>query len=123
MSPAASLSDTLGLGYQFAIRVSPLVVICYVLYQIVLYPRFFSPLRRIPGPPHGNPILGTLPAILRAKPGELHTQWVRDYGPVVRALGPVGTERMMFVQPVALHKILVSDWLEYPRVSNKMFQC
>ncbi|KAG5342648.1 hypothetical protein C0989_010616 [Termitomyces sp. Mn162] len=41
--------------------------------------------------------------------------WVKKYGPIVRAVGPFGIERLIFMKPEALHKILVSDWVDYPR--------
>lgn len=97
---------------------SAFILVVWVIYRLAIYPRFLSPLRHLPGPPLGDPILGTIPAMLRAKPGELQKQWVNDYGPVIRAVGPVGVERMIFIKPDALHKILVSGWLDYPRVRS-----
>src|SRR6188768_4488010 len=93
-----------------------LPILGYLLYRLVLYPRFFSPLRHIPGPPLGHPITGQFGAILRGEAGIPQREWVKQYGPVVRVVGPVGIERLIFMTPEAIHKILVSDWVEYPRV-------
>jgi hypothetical protein len=41
---------------------------------------------------------------------------VKQYGPVVRVVGAIGIERMIFMKPEALHQILVKEWLQYPRV-------
>jgi hypothetical protein len=76
----------------------------------------------VPGPPLGTIIKGQFPAILKAEAGILQQQWVKDHGRVVRAVGPFGIERLIFCNPEALQKILVSDWMDYPRV-RVMFHC
>uniref|UniRef100_A0A8H8CGE5 Cytochrome P450 n=1 Tax=Psilocybe cubensis TaxID=181762 RepID=A0A8H8CGE5_PSICU len=86
-----------------------------VLYQMFLYPRFFSPLRSVPGPPLGHPIYGQFVTILRGEVGIPQRGWVKEHGSVVRVVGPIGIERLIFMRPEALHKILVSDWVDYPR--------
>jgi len=63
-----------------------------------------------------NLILGELPSVLNNEPGIIQREWVKQYGPVVRTVGPVGVERLMFIKPEALHQILVKDW-QNPRVS------
>lgn len=85
------------------------------MHQLVLYPRFLSPLRHVPGPPLGDPFLGQAPAILATEAGVLQRDWVNVYGPVVRAVGPLGIERLMFTSPEAMRKILVDDWTDFPR--------
>ncbi|KZV84536.1 cytochrome P450 [Exidia glandulosa HHB12029] len=91
------------------------LVATHLVYKLVLYPRYFSPLRHIPGPPLGDPFLGQGPAILATEAGILQRQWVHTYGPVVRAVGPLGIERVMFTSPEAMRKILVEEWLNFPR--------
>ena len=54
---------------------------------------------------------------MRAEAGILQRQWAKLYGTVVRAVGPFGIERVMFLSPASMQKVLVSDWMEYPRVS------
>lgn len=87
-----------------------------MIYRAVLYPRLFSPLRSIPGPPLGGLLLGQFKAILDGEVGIPQRQWLKKYGPVVRVVGPVGIERLIFLNPSALHKILVRDYLDYPLV-------
>lgn len=50
--------------------------------------------------------------------GIVQREWVKKYGPVVRVVGPVGVERLIFMTPEALHQILVKGWLDYPRVCS-----
>lgn len=92
------------------------VVIAYlVLHQLVIYPRFLSPLRKVPGPPLGSVIAGQFPAIIRGEAGMVQRAWVKKYGPVVRAVGPLGIERLIFTSSEALHKIMQTEAFEYPR--------
>ncbi|KAF7336376.1 hypothetical protein MVEN_02186200 [Mycena venus] len=42
-------------------------------------------------------------------------EWAKQYGPVVRCMGPVGKECIIFLSPEALQQIMVKDWLVYPR--------
>ncbi|KAF9567301.1 cytochrome P450 [Agrocybe pediades] len=90
-------------------------VLYLIVHRLILWPRFLSPLRKVPGPPLGNIFLGQSPTIIRNETGIPQREWVKKYGPVVRIVGPVGIERMIFMKPEALHKILVKDWLDYPR--------
>lgn len=44
-------------------------------------------------------------------------EWVKQYGPIIRVMGPLGNEQVCFSSPEALQQIFVSDWLDFPRVS------
>lgn len=95
------------------------------MHQLVLKPFYLSPMRKAPGPSTSPKsfkyvLFGEFPDIMRAEAGILQRQWAKEYGPVVRAVGPFGIERMMFLSPTAMQKILVSDWVEYPRVSGSI---
>lgn len=87
-----------------------------IFYKLFLYPVLFSPLRSVPGPPFGHPLWGQFATIIQGEAGIPQRGWVKEYGPIVRAIGPFGLERLIFMKPEACHKILVSDWVEYPRV-------
>ncbi|KAJ7915751.1 cytochrome P450 [Mycena leptocephala] len=75
-----------------------------LLYRAVVYPRFFSPLRNIPGPSMGNPLFGQLFAIFKNEPAFPSADGRR-----------IGQECLVFLSPEALEQIMVKDWLEYPR--------
>ncbi|KAH7920360.1 cytochrome P450 [Leucogyrophana mollusca] len=85
-----------------------------VLHHIILWPYFLSPLRHLPGPPLGNPFLGQFPTILEEEAGVPQRRWLQEYGPIVRAVGPIGMERLIIISPEPLRKILISDWLDFP---------
>ncbi|KIJ40563.1 hypothetical protein M422DRAFT_32212 [Sphaerobolus stellatus SS14] len=90
-------------------------VIYLILHQLFLKPLILSPLKRVPGPSLGHPIFGQFLNIITSQPGKIQHEWAEQYGPVVRTIGPFGVDRMMFLNPSALQRILVSEWLEYPR--------
>jgi hypothetical protein len=103
------------------------------LYRTIIYPKYLSPLRHLPGPPlfippaSKNPfaylialIKGQYPAILQGDAGIPQREWLKHYGGtkgVVRVVGPFGIERVMFLSPEACSKILVTDAVDYPKVS------
>lgn len=82
----------------------------------MLYPRFFSPLRNVPGPSLGNPLLGQYLTIVKSESCIPQREWTKAHGPVVRMMGPFGKERLIFLSPEALNQIMVKGWLENPRV-------
>ncbi|KAJ6554010.1 cytochrome P450 [Mycena vulgaris] len=118
MSPTAPQTAA-AVESLFQVRYIPWVVAGYAayifLYRAVLYPRFFSPLRNVPGPPLGNPFLGHYLTLVTSESCIPHRNWVKEHGPVVRMMGIFGKERLMFLSPEALQQIMVKDWLEYPR--------
>ncbi|KAL1715868.1 cytochrome P450 [Schizophyllum commune] len=109
-----------------------------ILHQLIIYPYLLSPIRKIPGPPLGSDgfpsaiqssqsayrswlarklwslLAGHFPAIIRSEAGVLQREWVKQYGPVVRAVGPMGIERLIFTSHEALHKIL-QESVDHPR--------
>ncbi|KAI0818507.1 cytochrome P450 [Irpex lacteus] len=91
-----------------------------IIHQFVLYPWLLSPLRALPGPKGSlwSPkylLYGEFPKIMRSEAGILQREWSKLYGKVVRAVGPFGIERIMFLSPAAMQKVLVDDWIDYPR--------
>ncbi len=96
----------------------PALLAYKVIHRLFLYPYLLSPLRTVPGPPIGEPILGQSAKMFNYETGIVQREWVKKYGPVVRVVGPVGVERLIFMTPEALHQILVKGWLDYPRVCS-----
>nr|GAT53818.1 predicted protein [Mycena chlorophos] len=85
------------------------------LYRVILYPRFFSPMRNVPGPSLGNPLLGNYVTIVHSEVGIPMREWAKKHGPIMRMMGLFGKERIIVLSPEALQQITVRDWLEYPR--------
>ncbi|KAK0467020.1 cytochrome P450 [Desarmillaria tabescens] len=91
------------------------LVVYKVIHQLFLYPYLLSPLRSVPGPPTGEPIFGPAAKLFDSEPGMAEQEWIKKYGSVIRILGPIGNERLIFMTPEALYHILVKGWLDYPR--------
>ncbi|KAJ7747815.1 cytochrome P450 [Mycena metata] len=87
-------------------------VVSKLIYRLFLYRWYFSPLRHLPGPSMGNPILGRSTQIADPK---VNKEWVRKYGACFRVVGLLGTEAIVCMTPEALEQILVRDWIYYPR--------
>ncbi|KAJ3822431.1 cytochrome P450 [Lentinula raphanica] len=87
-----------------------------VVYQLVLYPFYFSPLRTLPGPPLGpNFLIGRFADILNGEAGIPQREWVKKYGKRIRVVGPIGLERVIFSGTEALQRILNTNWISNPR--------
>jgi hypothetical protein len=81
-----------------------------------LRPAYFSRLRSIPGPPLEGWLLGHFSSIVSGEPGIVAKRWQKEYGPIIRTVGPLGRERLLVFTPEALQRILVTEWQNYPRV-------
>jgi len=111
---------------------SQFLLLASIIYRIILYPLYVSPLRHLPGPPLFKvsnwynplswiiaPIKGQFPDIINGEAGIPQRAWLKQYGGekgVIRVVGPVGIERLIFLSPEACERILVKEWTEYPRV-------
>ncbi|KAF8205182.1 hypothetical protein K438DRAFT_1528951, partial [Mycena galopus ATCC 62051] len=47
------------------------------LYRAVIYPRFFSPLRKVPGPSIGNPLFGQYFTIVKNESCMPQREWAK----------------------------------------------
>ena len=59
----------------------------HVVYRLVLWPRYFSPLRSVPTPPGAKLLVGHWH---NRGTGIPQREWVKQLGPVIRLLGPIG---------------------------------
>ncbi|KAJ3986707.1 cytochrome P450 [Lentinula detonsa] len=92
------------------------LIILAIVYQLVLYPFYFSPLRTLPGPPLGpNLLIGRFRDIINGEAGIPQREWVKEYGTAIRVVGPIGIQRVIFSSAEALSKILSTNWLFNPR--------
>lgn len=60
------------------------------VYGTFLYARFFSPLRKMPGPSYGHWLLGRLPEVVAGEAGSAVTAWTQKYGRSIRFMGMLG---------------------------------
>lgn len=84
-------------------------ILLYATYAIILYPRFFSPIRHIPTPPGGGFFTGQTRNVLSAPSGRPMRKWVESVpndGLIRYSMW--GQERLLVTNPKALGEVLVT---------------
>ncbi|OTB05189.1 hypothetical protein M426DRAFT_260961 [Hypoxylon sp. CI-4A] len=101
------------LGYLYAVKRFLVVLLLQYaslkLYRIIVYPRFFSPLRHLPGPKDHNLIFGQEVMKFRAEnPVSVQLQWMQRWpkAPFIRYLSFAGRE-VLLVNSLAAHKAVL----------------
>lgn len=87
----------------------------YIIYRLILYPRYFSPLRHFPGPPPGHAIFGQLDNLHGRNVGSIQQAWFDRYGSIVRVIAPLGMERLVIKNEEALSQILGRAWGDWDK--------
>ncbi|CAG8454778.1 16948_t:CDS:2 [Racocetra fulgida] len=93
-----------------------IAIICYFLYKYYIYPLYLSPLRKIPGPPVDNFILGHYASILNRQQGEAFAYLVKQYGGMVRYHGILNKPYLIISDPTLVQQILVNCSYDYPKL-------
>ncbi|CAG8488177.1 18796_t:CDS:2 [Rhizophagus irregularis] len=85
-------------------------VIGWITYKIFIWPYYVSPLRKIPGPPSDNPILGNLQSLLSSVDStDPKLEWVRKYGNIVKYNGLFNKPTLLVTDPKIIQDILTSS--------------
>jgi hypothetical protein len=89
------------------------------LLYLLARPWLFSTLKSVPGPSFkdGHFVWGHYPAILRSQAGIIQRDWTHTFGSVVRAVGPLGFERLIFSSIPALKTILIDQHHYFDKVT------
>lgn len=79
-----------------------------LVYSVILYPRFFSPIRNIPGPTGGSFINGQASRIRKDPSGLPHREWVNTIpnDGLIRYMNILGAERLLVTSPEAHREVL-----------------
>ncbi|ERF74949.1 hypothetical protein EPUS_05157 [Endocarpon pusillum Z07020] len=82
----------------------------YAFYSIILYPKFFSPLRHLPSPPGASFFMGQFPAILAEPSGMPMRRWINEVpnNGLIRYTHMFNTERLLITSPKALGEVLTT---------------
>lgn len=85
-----------------------LQVTSYAVYAVVIYPFFLSPLRHLPGPSGGHPILGQWLTIIKEPSGAPLRRWSREIpnDGLIRYRSLFNKERLLLTTPKALSEVL-----------------
>ncbi|CAG8710361.1 2859_t:CDS:2, partial [Racocetra persica] len=97
-----------------------IAVVSYILYKCYIYPLYLSPLRKVPGPPVDNFILGHYASLLNKNIKEAFSHLVKQYGGIVKYHGLLNKPYILVSDPKLVQEILSSHSYEYPRdIFNK----
>ncbi|BFZ56603.1 hypothetical protein PYCC9005_003650 [Savitreella phatthalungensis] len=90
----------------------------YFIWRIFLWPNFFSPIRRVPGP-KGHWFYGNFREIFREDPGEPHLRWMTEHPnePIIRYTALFASERLMIASPKA-HQYIMTNCYAYPKPAD-----
>ncbi|KAG9248335.1 cytochrome P450 monooxygenase-like protein [Calycina marina] len=84
--------------------------IVWAIYKVMLYPRFFSPMRHLPKPPGGSFWNGHWKQITENATGQPMIEWVKNVpnNGIIRYNGMFNSERLLITNPKALSEVLVT---------------
>ncbi|GET00295.1 cytochrome P450 [Rhizophagus clarus] len=86
----------------------------WITYKIFIWPFYVSPLRKIPGPPSDNPILGNLKSLMKSD-GFIETRlrWVRKYGNIVKYNGLFNKPTLFVADPKIIQEMTSSKSYDF----------
>ncbi|CAG8497672.1 12148_t:CDS:2 [Cetraspora pellucida] len=94
--------------------------VSYFLYKCYIYPLYLSPLRKIPGPPIDNMILGHYSTLLKKDQGKAFSYLAKQYGGIVRYHIILNKPYLLITDPKLVQMILMSRSYDFLRFdSNK----
>ncbi|KAK4213163.1 cytochrome P450 [Rhypophila decipiens] len=105
-------------GLKIFIAVLCVEYVILGLYEVFIYPYYFSPLRHIPGPKNTNPLLGHLPSqIFAPSPNRPFLTWMQRFAsnstdngnppPFIRYFGLLGSESLLITNLEAINEVHV----------------
>ncbi|KAI0840689.1 cytochrome P450 [Hypoxylon sp. FL0890] len=93
------------------------------VWRIILYPKFFSPLRGLPEPKGGSWLMGQFKEIREKPSGIPMREWVATIpnDGVIRYLTAFNQERLLITKPKALAEVLVTKNYDFQKPGNIRF--
>ncbi|KAI1386568.1 cytochrome P450 [Hypoxylon trugodes] len=87
----------------------------YAVWAVILYPKFFSPLRGLPEPTGNSWLMGQLPTIQKYPTGIPQRKWIATIpnDGIIRYLAGFNEERLLITGPKALAEVLVTKNYEF----------
>ncbi|KAH6674056.1 cytochrome P450 4A12A [Plectosphaerella plurivora] len=94
-------------------------VVGWAAYTVFLFPKFFSPLRHLPGPKDDHWLLGQYPRIAAEPTGIPQIDWVNNIPNegIIRYTGLLNQERLLINSPKALSEVLVTKNYDFEKPS------
>ncbi|KAI2471041.1 cytochrome P450 [Annulohypoxylon bovei var. microspora] len=97
--------------------------IYYGIWRVILYPKFFSPLRGLPHPTSGSWLMGQFKDISAKPTGVPMREWVSTIpnDGIIRYLGAFNQERLLVSGPKALAEVLVTRNYDFQKPTTIRF--
>ncbi|KAF2156400.1 putative P450 monooxygenase [Myriangium duriaei CBS 260.36] len=97
------------------LRAITLNIVIYAIYSVAIWPFFFSPLRHLPNPGHGQFLLGYGSAMFQKPPGQHFLRWMRDIpnDGLIYFRGFLYRDRILITSPKILGEILVTKSYDF----------
>ncbi|XMA14446.1 hypothetical protein WAI453_007237 [Rhynchosporium graminicola] len=92
----------------------------WAFYKIVLFPRYFSPIRHFPTPPNGSWWNGHYDQIKALPSGGPHVDWIESVPNegIIRYMGIFNSERLFITTPKGLGEVLVTRNYDFIKPSH-----
>ncbi|RYP16456.1 hypothetical protein DL765_005133 [Monosporascus sp. GIB2] len=89
--------------------------VCWAVWAVLLWPRYFSPLRDLPEPSGNSFLLGQFHRIRTEPSGVPHREWSRTIpnDGLIRYLGPFNQERLLITNAKTLSEVLVTHSYDF----------
>ncbi|RIB21091.1 cytochrome P450 [Gigaspora rosea] len=92
-----------------------LAFISYALYKCYIHPFYLSPLRKIPGPPLDNFIIGHYATFLNKEMGEALSYLAKQYGGIVRYHDLFNKPYLLISDPKIVQQVLINRPYDHPK--------
>ncbi|KAF2089548.1 putative P450 monooxygenase [Saccharata proteae CBS 121410] len=123
-APEALLVKTLIPDQNLRIPITPIVLglislnfALWVIYKVFIYPFFVSPLRHLPQPKGGYPILAHGLVLLDKPPGAMFLRWMKEVpnDGLIRFRTFFNVDRLIVTDPKAIADILVKNTYDFEK--------
>ncbi|GIZ48250.1 hypothetical protein CKM354_001131800 [Cercospora kikuchii] len=106
--------------YYLSTRLLGLQFIGLAIYKLFIYPFYVSPLRHIPGPKGGLPLLGHGMTLLERPAGRTYVKWMKEIpnDGLIQFGGYLHENTLLVVGPKALQEVLVTKAYEFEKPSK-----
>lgn len=107
-------------GLHLPSAVLSLLFVNFILYKLLVYPFFLSPLRNLPQPPGFRPLFGHLFTMINRSPGEPHLRIMRDTpnNGLIHTFGLFHVDRLIPTNPCSLADVLVHKSYDFEKPSR-----
>ncbi|RYP45269.1 hypothetical protein DL769_011473 [Monosporascus sp. CRB-8-3] len=95
-------------------------VVCWAVWAVILWPKYFSPLRDLPEPSGNSFLLGQFHRIRKEPSGIPHREWASTIpnDGLIRYLGPFNQERLLVTKPKMLSEVLVTRSYDFVKPAD-----